>query len=158
MYLLLCVCTCVCLPVSLLPHIQAFLTQEDLDMSLSVSTKTLDILNRVILYASGLVVWWYHSGGWPVVRLQGCSQLKVPKKSVGQSFVSECSLASYIVYYLICRYYYYFMYTQTQDSSRKHITLNFFFLRCVLVRYLGLWGCGWSVPVWDGGQTVSCVL
>ena len=45
-------CTCVCLPASLLPHIQAFLTQEDLDMSLSVSVRTLDILNHVTLHAS----------------------------------------------------------------------------------------------------------
>ena len=50
-----CVSVHVCLPVSLLPHTQAFLTQEDLDLSLSVSTKTLDIL---IMSLSMLVQLW----------------------------------------------------------------------------------------------------
>ena len=86
--------------VSLLPHTQAFLPQEDLGMSLSVSITTLDILImslsivvQALMY--GGVDWRYHSGGWPVVCLQGCSQLKASKKSAGQSFVSECCQFSY---------------------------------------------------------------
>ena len=83
----------VCLPVSLLPHIQAFLTQEDLDMSLSVSTNTLDVLNHVSLYAraalmsDGIAAWVWRLDGSSSI---GMPQLKVSKKSQGQSFVSEC--------------------------------------------------------------------
>ena len=78
-------CTCVCLPASLLPHTQAFLTQEGLGMSLSVSVRTLDILNHVTLHASvalmcgGVTL----EAGWTFTDLQGCSQLKVSKKSSG---------------------------------------------------------------------------
>ena len=69
-------CCCVYVHVcACLSHTQAFLTQEDLDMSLSVRTKTLDILNHVTLYASaaltcgGLVVWRsLEAGRWFVYR------------------------------------------------------------------------------------------
>ena len=64
-----CVCTsCVCLLVSLSSHTQAFLTQEDLDMSLSVSTKILEYSYHVALYASAALMcggitleagWWF---------------------------------------------------------------------------------------------------
>ena len=68
----MCVCVQVCLPVSLLPHTQAFLTQEDLDMSLSVSTKTLWIflimslsmlvgLRCVVVWTGGITL---EAGRW----------------------------------------------------------------------------------------------